>query len=65
MPLIRTRGSASARGFGFSGGSAAFEIQALVVAGGGAGCGSIQNSISAGGGGAGGYRNLMVELLIL
>ena len=50
MPLLSTRGAASARGFGFQGGGGPYSIDYLVVAGGGGGGGF------GGGGGAGGYR---------
>ena len=52
MPLIGTFGAASAKGLGLtSGGGVPFDVQYLIVAGGGAG--GLQ---AAGGAGAGGYR---------
>jgi len=52
MPLIGTFGAGSAKGFGLtSGGGVPFDVQYLVVAGGGSG--GLQ---AAGGAGAGGYR---------
>jgi hypothetical protein len=51
MPLLSTRGAASAKGFGFGGGKSLISVNYLVVAGGGGGA-----SPNAGGGGAGGVR---------
>ena len=48
MPLISTRGAASAKAFGLTAGAAVIEVDYLVVAGGG--------SSGGGAGGAGGYR---------
>ena len=48
MPLLSTRGAASAKAFGLTAGAAVIEVDYLVVAGGG--------SAGAGAGGAGGYR---------
>jgi hypothetical protein len=60
MPLISTRGGASARGFGFFGGPGAYEITYLAVAGGGN-----LSSVGylTGGGGAGGYLTGTTALL--
>ena len=55
MPLLGTRGAGSAKGFGFSGGPKRFEVEYLVIAGGGHGGNSFNNFTTAGGG-AGGYR---------
>lgn len=51
MPIIGSRGAASAGGFGQRQGQKTVEVQYVVVAGGGAG-----GSHAGGGGGAGGYR---------
>ena len=56
MPLLGTRGAASARGFGLFGGKPAYNIQYLVVAGGGGGGAICGCNTGRGGGGAGGYR---------
>ena len=51
MPLFSTRGAASAKGFGLTGGAGGTPIDYLVVAGGGGG-----GAPNGGGGGAGGVR---------
>ena len=51
MPIIGIFGAAAAAGFGYSKGGVAFDVDYLVIAGGGG-----ANWIFSGGGGAGGYR---------
>jgi hypothetical protein len=51
MPLLGTRGAASARGFGFAGGAGGIPIDFLIVAGGGGGA-----NAHGGGAGAGGMK---------
>jgi hypothetical protein len=50
MPLNSTRGAASAKAFGLTSGAKTFEVDFLVLAGGGG------TGVSGGGGGAGGLR---------
>lgn len=60
MPLISTRGSGSARAFGFTtGAKGPYNIQVLLLAGGGGG----GNGNGGGGGGAGGLLNTSTVLL--
>jgi hypothetical protein len=57
MPLLSTRGAASANGFGFtSGGAKKVDVDYLVIAGGGSGGYSFWMGTNGGGGGGGGYR---------
>ena len=62
MPIIGSFGAGSKGGYG-RGGAKKYDIDFLVIAGGGAGATSNYAFISGGGGGAGGYRTSTQEVI--